>query len=132
LESRNAASPRQIEDNVELEAIVAEEASLSVQFDRAWARAMMRQAAEVQEANAAATGDAATRRVELLRLRFQEGLPIRDIASRWNEDAATVHREYAKARNEFKEALVYVVSFHHPGTSDDVQRECKLLLQILG
>ena len=28
------------------------------------------------------------RRVELLRLRFQEGLPVRDIARRWAEDAA--------------------------------------------
>ena len=56
----------------------------------------------------------AVRRVELLRLRFQSGLPIREIADRWGEDPAKVHHEYATARAEFKAALGRVMAFHRP------------------
>jgi hypothetical protein len=54
----------------------------------------------VQAEATARSGDRAVRCVELLRLRFQEGLPIRDIATRWNEDAAKLHHEFATARDE--------------------------------
>jgi RNA polymerase sigma-70 factor (ECF subfamily) len=72
------------------------------------------------------------RRVELLRLRFQEGLPIRDIATRWQTDAAVLHHEYARAREEFRAALLEVVAFYHPGTAAEVERECANLLSLLG
>src|SRR5829696_3818619 len=65
------------------------------EFDRAWARALLREAAAVQHNTAARAGLAAVRRVELLRLRFQDGLPIREIAKGWGEDTAKVHHEYA-------------------------------------
>src|SRR5205085_1207348 len=74
-------------------------------FDRAWARALLREAARHQEQRAQQVGAAAVRRIELLRLRFQEGLPIRAIADRWGTDAAALHHEYARARQEFQAAL---------------------------
>lgn len=54
----------------------------TVIFDRAFAHQLMREARELLARRAAEDPDA-RRRVELLRLRFEEGLPIRDIAARW-------------------------------------------------
>ena len=85
----------------------------------------------LQESRAADLGEEARRRVELLRLRFQEDLPIRDIAQRWQTEAAVLHHEYAKAREEFRSALIEVVSFHHPGSRKDAERECVELLTLL-
>ena len=70
-------------------------------------------------------------RKQLLRLRFQEDMPIRDIARLWKSDAAALHKEYAKARQEFKEALIDVVAFHHPGSPGEVERECAEMLGLL-
>jgi len=50
--------------------IEADEASLSRQFDRAWAQAIMAEAVQRQTQQAAQRGPDAVRRVELLRLRF--------------------------------------------------------------
>ena len=74
--------------------IPSDEDSLSRVFDRAWAKAVVREAAERQAALAAGRGEAAVRRVELLRLRFHEGMPIREIARLWGVDAAVLHHEY--------------------------------------
>jgi RNA polymerase sigma factor (sigma-70 family) len=98
-------------------------------FDRAWARALLREAARVQQEEAERAGPAAVRRVHLLRLRFYEGMPIRDIAARWGEDAAKVHHEYATARQEFHAALQSVVAFHQPNASaEEVARTCRGLV----
>jgi RNA polymerase sigma-70 factor (ECF subfamily) len=91
----------------------------------------MRQAADRQAALAAQGGEAALRRVELLRLRFYEGKPIREIARLWDLDAATLHHEYARGREEFRSALRDVIAFHHPGSPEDVDRECAQLLSLL-
>jgi RNA polymerase sigma-70 factor (ECF subfamily) len=102
-------------------------------FDRAWARALLKEAARWQDEAARAAGPAAVRRVQLLRLRFNDGLPIRDIARAWGEDAAKLHHEYATARDEFRSALRGVVAFHHPGASvGEVERACGDLLGLLG
>ena len=37
--------------------------------------------------------------------RVREGLPIREIARLWDEDATKLHHEYAKARKEFQAAV---------------------------
>jgi RNA polymerase sigma factor (sigma-70 family) len=115
-----------------LDEISADDASLSAVFDRAWAGALVREAAELQEKLARQSGEAAERRVELLRLRFHDNLPIRDIAERWQKEAAWVHHEYARAREEFKAALMEVVAFHHPGTAAEVEQECSSLIVSLG
>ncbi len=108
------------------------ESRLSRIFDREWATAIMREAAEHQRALAEEKGPEAQRRVELLRLRFHEGRPIREIARLWETDPAELHRSYAKAREEFRESLAEIVSFHHPGSSVRIERECTQLLELLG
>ena len=77
-----------------------DEERLSAVFDRAFARQVMREARD-RFKEKSLQGDARDRRrFELLTLRFEEGLAIRDIAKRWNEDAALVHKEYARARRD--------------------------------
>ena len=92
----------------------------------------MQQAAERQAERAGIAGDKAVRRVELLKLRFQEGLTIREIAQLWHVDAADLHREQTKARREFQTALLDVLAFHCPGSDAEVQREAEALLVMLG
>ena len=110
----------------------AEDESLAQAFDRAWAKALMREAGRLQEEQAATRGPAALQRVELLRLRFHEGLPIRDIARQWGVEASVLHHEYARAREEFRSALHEVVAFHHPGSPEQVERVCGELAALLG
>jgi RNA polymerase sigma-70 factor (ECF subfamily) len=116
----------------DLEGIPDDDESLSRVFDRAWAKALLREAAQLQAERGQRAGEAALRRVELLRLRFHENLPIRDIADRWQVDAARLHHEFARARQEFKAALLEVVAFHRPGSPEEVERECADLLALLG
>lgn len=111
--------------------IDANEESQSRLFDRAWARAVMGEAARLQQERAAGRGPEAVRRVELLRLRFEENLPIRTIARQWDIDPAALHHAYAVARTEFRAALLEVVAFHHPGGRDEVEREAAGLLAAL-
>jgi RNA polymerase sigma-70 factor (ECF subfamily) len=100
-------------------------------LDREWARALMREAAEVHADHARQAGPDAERRLELLRLRFHEGLTIREIARLWHVEAARLHHEYAKARNEFRAALLLVVRSHRPGTDAEVEQACAELLTLL-
>jgi RNA polymerase sigma factor (sigma-70 family) len=129
---RGRRRERQPPGESDLEAIPAADESLSRAFDRAWAKALLREAGRVQEQRARADGPAACRRVELLRLRFHDGLPIRDIAARWQTDAAVLHHEYARARQEFRAALAAVVAFHCPGPPAEVEQQCASLLALLG
>ena len=116
---------------LDLPSLPGRDEALSRVFDRAWAKSLMREAAERQRDRAAEGGEAALRRVELLRLRFHEGLPIREIAQLWGLDAGLLHREYARARQEFKSALTDVLAYHGPGSPDDLDRECARLLSLL-
>jgi RNA polymerase sigma-70 factor (ECF subfamily) len=118
-------------EDVDLEGIPGGEEAFSRVFDRAWAKAVVREASERQSVLASERGEAGLRRVELLRLRFHEGLPIREIARLWGLDAATLHHEYARARQEFRLALREVIAFHLPGSPEDVERECAQLLSLL-
>ena len=116
--------------SVDPDDFAADEASLSVVFDRAWATGVIRQAGALQRRRAAESSDGALRRVDLLRLRFQEGLPIREIAALWDEEPARLHHEYATARKEFRTALLTVAAFHHPGAPGEIERECARLLDL--
>jgi RNA polymerase sigma-70 factor (ECF subfamily) len=62
--------------------VAADDASQSRLFERAWAQAIMAEAAQLRR-RAAEAGPEAARRVELLRLRFEGHLPIRAIAEHW-------------------------------------------------
>jgi len=107
---------------------VANGQSLSDAFDRAWARQLIHRAARLHRTRA--VDERAGKRVELLELRFGEGLPIREIAKRWGEDAAVLHREYAKARREFEDALKEVIRDEDGGGPNSVEAECERLISI--
>ncbi len=116
---------------VDLDAIERSEETLSQIFDRAWARALLKEALKLQRTESQSNGERAERRVELLRLRFEKGMPIRDIAAEWKEDPALVHREYLLARKEFRAALVAVLKFHHPASDAEVEQELGLMRGLL-
>jgi len=132
VESRRAKRrERQLSSSFDLDRVESDEATLSRVFDRAWFQSILREAATLQAEWARSCDEAAKRRVELLRLRFYDQLPIRTIAERWGLDAATLHKEYARARDEFKKALLEVVAFHHPGSAAEVRKRCDELLASL-
>jgi RNA polymerase sigma factor (sigma-70 family) len=130
-ESARAAQKRVRTETFMPAQVDANEEQLGKMLDREWARCLMRQAAEHHQRTALARGATARQGVELLRLRFEEDLPIRDIAARWGEDPAVVHRRYRQARDEFRRSLQKVVAFHHP-ESTDLEEECARLLAVLG
>lgn len=101
-------------------------------FDRAWARSLVREALARQADRAAASGQESVRRFEILRLRFQNNMPIRDIATLWDIDRDHLHHEYAKAREEFKAALREVLALEKPGSSDEIERLLSEVISVLG
>jgi predicted DNA-binding protein (UPF0251 family) len=115
----------------DLDNTVSDEVTLSHVFDQAWARSIMQQARQRQIEMARDDGEEAVRRVELLRLRFEESRPLREIAGQWQMDRDALYRQYNKARKEFRAALVQVVRFHHPGTDAEIECEAANLLQLL-
>ncbi len=126
--NREVAPP----SGVNLDDLLEPDEDLARTFDRAWATTIVQEALSSQELRASKAGPAAASRFELLRLRFQENLPIRDIAKKWQADVDRLHEEYGKARAEFKEALLDVVVFHHPSaTAGEAERECIELLSLL-
>jgi RNA polymerase sigma-70 factor (ECF subfamily) len=125
-EERWARRDKQVASGIDLEGA---EDPASRAFDRAWAQAIMRQATELQAERAKAGGETARRRVELLRLRFAEGKPIRDIAEQWGKEPRQVQYEYKCAREEFQAALVDVVRRHEP--SADANAEGARLVALL-
>jgi len=101
----------------------ADDAGCSLAFDRAWMLSLLDQAVALQTERAQEKGEAAKNRVELLRLRFNDELPIREIARRWNQPADFLHHEYAQARKEFMAALKDVIAFHFPDDPAALKRE---------
>lgn len=113
------------------EQIDNDETSLSSLFDRAWAKSLMAQAWELNEERAKEQGEDYLKRVELLRLRFQDDRSIRDIAATWKVDPVHVHRAYARARKEFKRVLREVVGLHEHGTEEQLEETCNQILLAL-
>jgi DNA-directed RNA polymerase specialized sigma24 family protein len=114
--------------DVRLDALSGRGETPSEVFDRAWAQSVIAEAIERHEAWSRAEGDAAWRRFELLRLRFQESQPIRDIARLWKVDAADLHHDYSAARREFEAVLREVIAERSGGTPEQVERALKELL----
>jgi len=111
--------------------VEGDEPGLSRAFDRAWAQGLIRRAASRQMSKARGGDEDARRRVDLLRMRFSDGLPVREIARKWEVDTAWLHHEYAKAREEFKKALREEVAFHESGPSSAIERQVVNLLELL-
>ena len=108
-----------------------DEETASQAFEKSWALRLLEEARRRHATRASIEGDEALRRVELLRLRFDDGLPIRDIARSWGRDAALVHRDYAKARKEFLAALHQAVGFHMPNAgAGAVEEECARIIGV--
>jgi RNA polymerase sigma factor (sigma-70 family) len=122
--ARNRAVPLESELTRALE---ADDAAASRIFERAWAEALVQEARDLQ-ARRASSDEAASRRVELLEMRFGDRLPIRTIAERFGEAPDRVHRQYAQARLEFLRALRSVVRRHHGGAAGGIDEECRRLL----
>src|SRR4029079_15224275 len=99
----------------------AVETTPSVAFDRAWALAGLSRARDRQRR--AAHQEDARRRVELLDLRFGDGLGIKEIAERWQMEPERVHTMYRRARSEFKLALFDELAFHGHAEPSAVERE---------
>jgi len=114
-----------------LGAIPADADTMSQVFDRRWALAMLARARDRHAAMAAEDGEDGRRRQEVLRMRFEENLPIREIAQRWDMDPAVLHAEYRRARDEFKRALREEVSFHQPDSTEAIDGECLRLLALV-
>ncbi len=108
----------------------AREARLSQLFDRQWAEEIMAQTAALMRRRACAPD--AVERFEILRLRFQEGVPIREIAARWDRPARAVHDAYAKARREFYACLREIVAINGTASGPHLDEECRQLLALLG
>ena len=109
------------------------ETRASQALDRALARRIVQLASELQRRLAHEEGGVRRRRVELLELRFEHGLSISEIASRWNEDPARVHHLYADAREDFRAALRGIVSERTGLLASDaaLERECDWMLEVL-
>jgi len=123
----------QPDSRFDLNDVAGDDESLAVVFDRAWAHALMRHAADLMAERAQELDDErAPRRVELLRLRFREDRPIREIAAEWDVEPEHLHREYARARREFQAALVDVVKSHQPDRPAEAAKECARLIRLLG
>ena len=131
-ERQRLRMPRTSSTPVEPDELASPDPTLSRVFDREWALAILKRAAVRQEQLAKVLGQEAQQRVELLRLRFVEGLPIRTIAEQWRQDPAKVHHEYSRARQEFKDALRAEVRYHMANPRAAVEREVQELLQLLG
>lgn len=115
-----------------IEEPIDDESSLGKVFDREFALAVMKEASVVQARIAESQGPAPLRRVELLQARFHDDLPIREIAKRWAVDPAWLHREYAKAREEFRAALLEVIATYQPfATAAENEATGKELLGML-
>jgi DNA-directed RNA polymerase specialized sigma24 family protein len=111
---RERRRERQPETGVGLSNVAAEEASLTEVFDRAWAASLLRQALELHQERARDQGLDARRRVELLDLHYGQGVDIKEIARRWEEEPERLYYERKKACREFESVLKEVVAFHHP------------------
>ncbi|MEN8152150.1 MAG: sigma-70 family RNA polymerase sigma factor [Planctomycetota bacterium] len=118
-------------DGYDVTKLPSREEGLARAFDRAWAKAIMKQAGEHLQALSKDGGPEAAQRVELLRLRFYQDRPIREIAELWEADPAVLHRQYARARKEFEAALFDIVGRHHAGTPGEIRREGERLLTLL-
>jgi RNA polymerase sigma factor (sigma-70 family) len=106
--------------------------TLSERIDRAWAQTLVRDAARELEARAEGLGEPARRRVAILRLRFHDGLPLREAAERLGVEADYVHHQFAKARREFRDAILVVLQRRHPtATAHELEQRVGELIDLL-
>lgn len=108
----------------------ADEATLSQVYDRAWAQSLLREAVLLMSVRAVTAS--AQRRLEILRQRFEEGLPVRELARRLDMPVDRAHVAYARARREFKRAMRDVVVSATGVADQEADAECMRLIGFLG
>jgi RNA polymerase sigma factor (sigma-70 family) len=133
MERTHARSSAHQDSGIDVDQLKSKEESLVRIFDRAWASALLSDAARVQLERARAKGPEALRRNRLLELRYGENLPIREIAKRWDVDPAWLHGQFRQSRDEYRSALEQVVRELHGDdesvSPESVADECRRLLQ---
>ena len=117
--------------NFDADSIEAEDDSASKVFDRAWARSIVREAVVLHYDRAQLLGERARLRVEILRLRFEEDTPIREIAKRLDVTPELAHREYARGRQSYQKVLEEVVAAHYGDGSIDIKERCCEIADLL-
>lgn len=105
--------------------------SLSQHFDRTWAHNLLRIALQVLVADAEREGADAVRGVEVLRLRFQEGIPIREIARQQGCDPKVLHRLFDRQKRRFELVLRSLLEPRPGATVDEIDEEVDFLLSLL-
>lgn len=130
-QTRRARDKRRGGELLSPDQVPSPQTTVSQAIDQELARALVREAADAMAARANRLGASARLRVEILRLRFGDDLPIRDIATRLGEDPDRVHHQYAKAREEYRRMLLAVVARRLPGTRAEVEGHCERLMDLL-
>ena len=120
------------EDSVlSLDQIECDEATLSQAYDRSWALLVTREAGQLMIRRVAERKDGAVH-ARVLELKYDEGLPPREIVARLGLDVELVYRIVRLSRREFRAALVEVMGGYHPGESEEeLERRCIDLLGLL-
>lgn len=111
-----------------LDATEANEDLPSQVFDREWARMVAEQAFELMSARG---GGVAQRRIAVLRLRYYDGIPPREIAANARMDVRDVYRLLEAGRNQFRATMLEVMAKHHSGESrSELERRCCELIAL--
>lgn len=100
-------------------------------FDRVWAEMVTDAAWDLMRRKAG--GDRwAHWRLEVLALRYGDDRSCQDIATQLGLETAQVYRLLAAGREQFRRALMTVLSAHHPDLlPDDLERKCREVLDAL-
>jgi RNA polymerase sigma-70 factor (ECF subfamily) len=108
----------------DFDAVDMDDATASRVFDRAFAKALTREARLLLAARAH-PGTPAANRLQALELMYEQGLPSRDIAKELGLDVTAVYPLMTRARKEFKAALLEVIAGYHPrDTREELERRC--------
>ena len=114
---RRLARQRDAAGGFAVENLADSEASLSRVFDRAWAEAVVQEARDKMGTRASRSATAA-RRFRALAMRFEQGMPPREIAVALDEPVELIYEALREARIEFKTTLMEVMAGYHPAASE--------------
>ncbi len=107
------------------------EATLSQAFDRAWAALLTHEARELMQQRAAAS-DHLAERLLALELRYQQGLPSREVARRMGIPGERAYQLVRAAKRDFRVALLEVMaSYHATAAEEELEQRCADLLALL-
>lgn len=127
---RRVRERRKAPDDVE--SVESSEDTYSQVFDRAWAQLVTSEARDLM-AGRAAPGGTPELRLRILRLRYEQELPSREIARTLGIDAFRVYKLLHEARKEYRASLLEVMAYYHPeADKDELERHCVELLAALG